>query len=76
MTETTSAPVLLTVAQFCERHSWAKVGGIRSAIFFRASNGFETCILRFGRKVLLDEAAVIAWLRGRGGSNTPIKVSA
>lgn len=73
MSETTSAPVFLTVAQFCDRHPWAKVGGIRSAIFFRKSNGFEACILRFGNKLLLDEAAVVVWLRGRGPARGSLK---
>ena len=66
MSETTPAPVFLTVRQFCEKHPWAKVGGIRSAIFFGKDNGFDAAILRFGSKLLLDEAAVIAWIRSRG----------
>lgn len=55
--------VFLTVRQFCERHAWARPGGIRHAIFHGDANGFSACVVRFGRKVLLDEAKVIAWLR-------------
>lgn len=68
MNETPQAPVLLTVRQFCERHPWARPGGLRHAIFFGESNGFNACTLRFGRKLLLDEARVFEWLRERGGS--------
>lgn len=73
MSETTSAPVFLTVAQFCDKHPWAKPGGIRHAIFFGKDNGFEACTVRFGRKLLLDEAAVIAWIRERGTARGSLK---
>lgn len=66
MSETSSAPVFMTVAQFCEKHAWARPGGIRSAIFFARDNGFEGCLYRFGRKLLLDEAKVLEWIRQRG----------
>lgn len=69
MSDTTSAPaVLLTVRQFCERHSWARPGGLRHMIFHARTTGFGVCVRRFGRKVLLDEAAVYEWLRERGDS--------
>lgn len=61
-------PVLLTVDGFCAKHPWARPGGLRHAAFFRDSNGFDECVVRFGRKLLLDEAKVFAWLRERGGS--------
>jgi hypothetical protein len=67
MSETNTAPVLLTVEQFAAKHSWARVGGLRHALFFRESNGFDVCVVRFGRKLLLDEAQVFSWLREKGG---------
>lgn len=71
-----AAPVrdeLLTVAQFCERHRWARPGGIRYAIFHGKANGFDACIARFGRRVLLDEAKVLAWVRAGGLSRGSLK---
>ena len=68
-TETTTAsgvPVLLTVEQFCQRHPWAKVGGLRHLLFHDTDGFRDACTLRFGRKLLLDEAAVFAWLRTQG----------
>lgn len=65
--DSTQPPILLTIVQFCERHSWARPGGLRHAIFNKERNGFDQCIVRFGRKLLLDEAAVIAWMRAGGG---------
>lgn len=70
---------LLTVVQFCAKHKWSKIGGIRYAIFHGATNGFESCVVRFGRKVLLDEAKVMQWIRERGlsrGSLRPPRASA
>ncbi len=55
-------PCLLTVKQFCQRHAWATPGGIRHLIFYGSSNGFDKCIRRLGRRVLLDEAQVFEWL--------------
>jgi len=61
-----NVPNLLTVQQFCERHAWATIGGMRSILFNRATNGFDGCVVRVGRKLLLDEAAVFAWLERHG----------
>lgn len=53
---------LYTVRQFCERHPWATPGGVRHLIFNAASNGFHRVIRRIGRRVVIDEAAFLAWL--------------
>lgn len=74
MTPVTTAPAtpdLLTVQQFCERHKWARAGGIRHMIFHADKNGLADsgALVRFGRKLLLDEVALIAWMR-QGGTRT------
>jgi len=63
----------VTIPQFIERHTWATKGGLRLAVFHGAANGFDACVVRFGRRVLLDEAAVLEWMRSRGGK--PISLS-
>lgn len=65
-TPNSTTPTLLTVKQFCERHKWATEGGLRSILFHRETNGFKNCIVRMGRKILLDEAEVFEWLRQQG----------
>jgi len=69
-------PRLLTVRQFADAHPWATIGGLRHAIFHARATGLDRAIVRWGRRVLLDEAAVIAWMRehgrtlsGRGGAS-------
>ncbi|MGI6458540.1 MAG: hypothetical protein ACOX5J_00315 [Candidatus Hydrogenedentales bacterium] len=57
---------LLSVSQFCNKHEWATIGGLRHLLFNREANGFDKCVVRLGRKILLDEAAVFAWLERHG----------
>lgn len=55
--------MFLTVAQFCKRHPAFTVGGMRHLLFFNPEGMREACIVRFGRRVLVDEVAFFAWLR-------------
>lgn len=54
--------ILLTVRQFSEKHKAFPEGGLRHQIFNAKDNGFNNCIRRMGRKVLIDEAAFFEWL--------------
>lgn len=74
-TTTSSPPVLLTMAQFCQKHPWMKMGGLKGVVLRADKNGFAPCIWRFGRKVLLEEARVFEWLRERGAQPAPTKVA-
>lgn|GEM_PF-3893162 len=38
-------PFLLSVRDFCTKHTWAKPGTLRMWIFNEHSNGFTSCIL-------------------------------
>ena len=61
-----TVPTLVSVDEFVKRHSWATRGGMRQLLFNRASNGLDRAVVRLGRKLLLDEAAVFEWLDERG----------
>lgn len=67
MTGPERTPVFLTVAQFCKRHPAFTVGGMRHLLFFNPEGMREACVARFGRRVLIDEAAFFAWLRANRG---------
>lgn len=54
----------LTVKQFADKYPWATSGGIRHLIFFSETNGFDRCMFRMGRRILLDEDRVIEWITG------------
>jgi len=52
---------LFTVRQFSERHPWPSQSGLRWLIFNAQENGFSKCIVRIGRRVLIDERAFFRW---------------
>lgn len=51
----THQPRLMTVKQFCEKHPAFTQGGLRYLIFNAKLNGFDLCLKRVGRRVLIDE---------------------
>lgn len=53
---------LLTVRQFSTCHPAFPEGGLRYLIFNGARTGFDKCIKRVGRKVLLDEQEFFLWI--------------
>lgn len=59
--------VLLTVRQFSQKYPVFPEGGLRHKIFYAEENGFAKCIRRFGRKVLIDEAAFFQWIDEQNG---------
>ena len=42
-------------------HPWPPPGGLRHLIFNRKTNGFDACLIRIGRTLLVDEQAFMAW---------------
>lgn len=57
----------LTVPKLAEKYKSAgfTVAGIRWQLFNREHNGFNRCVVRVGRKVLIDEIEFVAWLRSQ-----------
>ncbi|MCX7111776.1 MAG: hypothetical protein NTX45_16940 [Proteobacteria bacterium] len=63
---------LLTIKQFSDRHKAFSQAAIRNYIFKAApvitnkatipGNGFDACMVRIGRKILIDEDAFFSWL--------------
>ena len=47
--------VYLTVKQFSQKHPAFPEGGLRHIIFHAETNGFNKCIRRIGKKVLINE---------------------
>ena len=58
---------LKTVNQFVEGHEAFTLGGMRQLIFHKGSEAEKAgAIVRFGRKILIDEAAFISWVKAGG----------
>lgn len=58
----TNPPTLRTVKQFVAHNPAFTEGGVRKWIFEAATNGFHECIIRIGRKVMLDEHKTFQWV--------------
>lgn len=56
---------LIPVTQWKDYYAWPPIGGLRHLIFHAESNGFDTCIRRVGRRILIDELAFIQWIEAQ-----------
>ena len=59
---TTVSPKLIPATTWNEYHPWPPRGGLRHLIFNANTNGFDQCVRRCGRRVLIDEAAFFDWM--------------
>lgn len=57
----------VTVRQLSAKYPAFPEGGLRFWIFHAEKNGFAKCLRRVGRKVLVEEAAFLAWVDSQGG---------
>ena len=55
----------LTVVQLAERYPAFNVSSIRWALFNKETNGLKAAVRKVGRRVLIDEAAFIAWIESK-----------
>jgi hypothetical protein len=53
---------LMTPRQIVDSCPGLTMGSLRTLLFHSRTNGLESCIVRIGRKLLIDEAAFISWL--------------
>lgn len=73
MTDTTPTPStaptrLIPVKTWPTLHHYPSAAGLRHLIFHADTNGFNACIARIGRRVLIDEAAFFAWAKAQNGA--------
>lgn len=54
---------LLPVPDWNRHHPWPSPAGLRWMIFNAKSTGFDRCVHRVGRRVLIDEAAFFDWVK-------------
>lgn len=52
----------LTVKQLSEKYPAFPASGIRHLIFHAKAKSFENCLIRVGRKVLVDSERFSAWI--------------
>ena len=57
----------ITIRQLATRYPAFTEGGIRALIFRAKSNGFDSCIRRIGRKILISKSAFSQWIETQNG---------
>lgn len=57
---------LIPVTEWPEHHVWPPIGGLRHLILHARETGFDYCIRRVGRRVLIDEAKFFEWVEAQG----------
>jgi hypothetical protein len=62
---TQDVPSILTVENTAKKYAQAgfTTASLRWLLFNREHNGFVRCVIRNGRRVLIDEGEFVAWLR-------------
>ncbi len=67
-------PALLSVKEFCRKHPSFPEATIRDWLFKSRNpdihrgwpvKGFDKCVIRAGRRILLDELQFFTWLKSR-----------
>ena len=52
---------LIPVTKWNDYHPSPPIGGLRHLIFYEKTNGFSHCVVRLGRRVLIDEEKFFEW---------------
>ena len=60
---------LIPVTKWNEFHTWPPIGGLRHLIFYEQTNGFNYCVVRVGRRVLIDEYKFFEWMEQINATN-------
>lgn len=64
----TESKNFMTVKQVAEKYPAFPQGGLRFMIFHADKNGFDRCLRRVGRKVLVEEGEFLRWVDKNGGA--------
>lgn len=53
----------VTVKQLVNMYPFLNEGGVRSLIFNREKNGFDQCMIKLRKKILIDLEKFDAWIQ-------------
>ncbi|HCU23927.1 MAG TPA: hypothetical protein DF383_02830 [Deltaproteobacteria bacterium] len=59
---------IIPITKWNQYHPWPPPGGLRHLVFHADKNGFNQCILRAGRRVLIDEQKFFSWLESQNSA--------
>lgn len=64
---------IIPLTKWPDFHPWPSEWGLRRLVFFSKTNGFDSVIIRAGKRILIDEAAFFRWVDARRASTTPTR---
>ncbi len=53
---------LIPLTNWTSIHNYPPLGQLRALVFNSKTNGFERCIRRVGKRILIDEAQYFSWV--------------
>lgn len=56
---------LIPLSQWNDFHLYPTVGSLYQYNFNRENNGFDYCVIRSGKRILIDEDKLFEWLQNR-----------
>lgn len=62
MTDEPTKRRLIPLTSWNNHHAYPPLGQLRALVFNAKNNGFERCIRRVGKRILIDEAEFFAWV--------------
>ena len=62
MTDMTQNRRLIPLTAWPDIHSYPPLGQLRALVFNSKTNGFERCIRRIGKRILIDESQYFNWV--------------
>jgi hypothetical protein len=62
MTEETAKRRLIPLTDWPNHHAYPPLGQLRALVFNAKTNGFEHCIRRVGKRILIDETEYFRWI--------------
>lgn len=60
--EKISKPKLIPLSKWNEFHAWPSISGMRNLISKNEDNNFGRCIIRVGRRIVVDEGKFFEWV--------------
>ena len=60
---------LIPLTRWGEKHQHPPIGGLRYLVFNAHQNGFDSCIVRIGKRVLIDEEKYFEWVDNQNSTS-------
>lgn len=63
--------MIYTVRQLCEKYPWPTYHALRGLCRRHKENGFDVCMMKVGRRLLINEEKFLEWMAQHSVAKTP-----